>query len=88
MSEYVCVYLTLRVLEVVPPEGTDLVLSSDVPHGERDVLVLDSLDVETCTRNASINHISLLLLPGSRNRENKVKVGQGHICQVVQTTFQ
>ena len=32
----------------VPPEGADLVLSSDVPHGERDVLVFDSLDVETC----------------------------------------
>lgn len=31
----------------MPPEGTDLVLSSDVPNGEGDVLVLDSLDVET-----------------------------------------
>lgn len=30
----------------VPPEGTNLVLSSDVPNSERDVLVLDSLDVE------------------------------------------
>jgi len=32
----------------VPPERSDLVLSSDVPHGERDVLVFDSLDVEAC----------------------------------------
>lgn len=31
----------------MPPERTDLVLSSDVPNGEGDVLVLDSLDVET-----------------------------------------
>lgn len=31
----------------VTPEGTDLVLTTDIPHGERDVLVLDSLDVET-----------------------------------------
>lgn len=37
---------TVRVLEVVPPEGADLVLSSDVPNGERDVLVFDGLDVE------------------------------------------
>jgi len=32
----------------MPPEGTDFVLSSDVPDGEGDVLVLDSLDIETC----------------------------------------
>jgi len=38
---------TLSVLEVVPPEGTDLVLTSHIPHGEVDVLVLHSLDVET-----------------------------------------
>lgn len=33
----------------MPPEGSDLVLSTDVPHGERDVLVFDSLDVEAYT---------------------------------------
>lgn len=32
----------------VPPEGADLVLPSDVPDGEGDVLVLNGLDVETC----------------------------------------
>jgi len=37
----------LGVLEVVPPEGTDLVLTTDIPHGELDVLVLDGLDVES-----------------------------------------
>ena len=37
----------LRVLEVVAPEGSDLVLAADVPNRERDVLVLDRLDVET-----------------------------------------
>lgn len=30
----------------MPPEGTNLVLASDVPYGERDVLVLNGLDVE------------------------------------------
>ena len=38
---------TLGVLEVMPPERTDLVLTADIPHGERDVLVLDCLNVET-----------------------------------------
>jgi hypothetical protein len=38
---------TLGVLEVMSPQRTDLVLTTDVPHGELDVLVLDSLDVET-----------------------------------------
>jgi hypothetical protein len=37
----------LGVLEVVPPQGSDLVLPTNVPHGELDVLVLDSLDVES-----------------------------------------
>ena len=39
---------TLGVLEVMSPEGTDLVLTADIPDGELNVLVLDSLDVETC----------------------------------------
>jgi hypothetical protein len=33
----------------VSPERTDLVLTTDVPHGELNVLVLDGLDVETLT---------------------------------------
>ena len=40
---------TLGVLEVMSPERTDLVLSTDIPHGELNVLVLDGLDVETCS---------------------------------------
>lgn len=34
----------------MPPEGTDLVLTTDVPHRERDVFVFDRLDVEACRR--------------------------------------
>ena len=30
----------------MPPQRTDLVLTTDIPHGELDVLVLNSLDVE------------------------------------------
>lgn len=37
----------LSVLEVMPPERTDLVLTTDIPHSELDVLVFDGLDVET-----------------------------------------
>ncbi len=36
----------LSVLVVVSPEKSNLVLTADVPHSERDVLVLDSLDVK------------------------------------------
>lgn len=39
---------SLSVLEVMAPERTDLILTTDIPHGERDVLVLDSLDIEAC----------------------------------------
>ena len=37
---------TLGVLVIVAPQRADLVLASDVPNGERDILVLDSLHVE------------------------------------------
>lgn len=37
---------TLRVLEVVPPQRSDLVLSTNIPDRELDVLVLDRLNVE------------------------------------------
>jgi hypothetical protein len=36
----------LCVLEVVSPQRSDLVLSTDIPHGELDVLVFDGLNVE------------------------------------------
>ena len=40
-------YETLGTSVVVPPERSNLVLSSDIPHSEREVLVFDSLDVES-----------------------------------------
>ena len=36
----------LGVLEVVPPEGANLILTTDIPNGEVDLLVLNSLDLE------------------------------------------
>jgi hypothetical protein len=36
----------LRVLEVVSPQRPDLILPTDVPHCELNVLVFDSFDVE------------------------------------------
>jgi hypothetical protein len=38
---------TLCVLEVVSPERSDAVLTTNVPHGELDVLVFYGFDVET-----------------------------------------
>lgn len=40
----------LGVLEVMPPQRSDLVLSTDVPYSELNVLVLNRLDVETCAK--------------------------------------
>lgn len=39
---------TLRILKVMPPQGPDLVLSTNIPYSELNVLVLDSLDIESC----------------------------------------
>jgi hypothetical protein len=41
---------TLSILEVVSPQRSDLVLATNVPHCELNVLVLDSLDVKACRR--------------------------------------
>lgn len=53
---------TLGVLEVVSPEGTDLVLTTDIPDGELNVLVLDGLDVEADGRDSSDNLTKLELV--------------------------
>jgi len=36
----------LGVLEIMPPQRSDFILSTNVPHGELDILILDSLNVE------------------------------------------
>ncbi len=38
---------SLGVLEVMPPQRSDLILSSDIPHGKLDVFILNSLDVKS-----------------------------------------
>ena len=38
----------LSVLEVMSPQGPDLILSTDVPHCELNILVFDGFDVEAC----------------------------------------
>lgn len=40
-----------RTAEVMSPEGTNLVLATNVPDVELDILVGDSLDVEADSRN-------------------------------------
>lgn len=42
----------------MPPERTDLVLSSDVPDGERNVLVLYSLNVEAWGMKGRVRSVS------------------------------
>jgi hypothetical protein len=44
----------LGVLEVMPPQRSDLVLPAHVPDGELDVLVLDGLNVEACNIEISL----------------------------------
>lgn len=57
---------TLGVLEVVSPQRTDLVLSTDIPDSELDVTVLDGLDVEALGETTNISNSSLVEPVGSR----------------------
>lgn len=53
---------TLSVLEVVSPQRTNLVLTTDIPHGELNVLVLYSLDIEADSGNGGDNLTKLKLV--------------------------
>lgn len=52
---------TLCVLKVVSPQRPNLILTTDIPDSEANVLVLDSLHIEACTKFAKqtkmCNHI-------------------------------
>ena len=50
------VFLTLSVLEVVAPQGPDLVLPADIPHSETDVLVFYRLNVEAWIHTRENKH--------------------------------
>jgi len=50
----------------VSPERADLVLPSDIPHGEGDVLVLDSLDIEADGRDGGYDFTELELVQDGR----------------------
>ena len=52
----------LSVLVVVPPQGADLVLATDVPDREADVLVLHSLHVEPDGRDSGDDLTELQLV--------------------------
>merc|ERR1711988_1632151 len=40
-------YKSLCILEIVTPKRSNLILTTYIPHSKTDVLVLNSLDVET-----------------------------------------
>ena len=50
----------------MPPQGPDLVLTADVPHGEADVLVLNRLDVEADGGDGGDNLAQLELVEDGR----------------------
>ena len=56
----------LRVLEVMSPEWPDLVLATDVPHGEADVLVFHGLHVEPNGRDCRDDLAQLELVQNGR----------------------
>jgi len=63
---------TLGVLEVVAPQRSDLILTTDIPHSEVDVLVLNSLDVETDGRDRR-NDLTELELVQNRGLSGGIK---------------
>lgn len=56
---------TLGVLEVMSPQRSDLVLTTDIPDGELNVLVLDGFDVEADGRDGRDDLTELELVENS-----------------------
>ena len=48
---------SLSVLVVMSPERSDLVLATDIPDRERNVCVVNSVDVETETHNVQLSPV-------------------------------
>lgn len=53
---------TLGVLEIMPPQRSNLILSSDIPDCERNVLVLDRLHIKTNGRDSGDNFTEFKLV--------------------------
>lgn len=75
---------TLGVLEVVAPQRTDLVLTTDIPHGELNVLVFDGLNVEAWSLVSTslfcvlrVSGISILRRVGCMDRGELTDGGDG-----------
>ena len=77
-------YEALGVLEIVPPEGSNFVLTADIPNGETDVFVFHGLNIETWKNwQFSINSKSFSRI--FRRDKDFVKVNPGSpIRQIVQ----
>ena len=48
----------LGVLEIMSPQRSNFVLSTNIPYGELNVLVLDSLNVETLNNEVSLRKLA------------------------------
>jgi len=59
----------------VPPQGADLVLTTDVPNGKLDVAVLDSLDVEALAGSAQGNNLGYGYMAEERGGRGVPMVG-------------
>jgi len=53
---------TLGILEVMSPQRSNLILSTNIPYGELNVLVLNSLNIETDCGNCCNNFTELELV--------------------------
>jgi len=57
---------SLRVLEIMSPQGPDFVLTADIPDGEGNVFVFDGFDVEADGRNGGDNLAEFQLVEDRR----------------------
>lgn len=64
------------------PKGSNLVLTTDIPDGERDILVFDCLDVEADSRDGGydLTKLELIHYATSANCVESLRVVTSRVC--------
>lgn len=74
--------LTLCVLEVMPPERPDLVLTADIPHCKTDVFEFYCLNIKTCmkVKNRDIQNLRMSFSLGLNSWTCRTRLTDGGDC--------
>ena len=75
--EVVDIYKSIGIVEVMPPQGPELFLATNIPNCEHHILVLNFLHIETCVKKKKCKTLSK---PVAYPRHHKIKETKSKCC--------